>query len=127
MDKLNASNQKIIQISSLAFNQTKDVKTLQLLLKIKRDHQKMNSELKKLVEKNLIILPKLTYDFNLNPDSLKGKNSRAYLSKLLTNEIQNQVQLWNSMEDKTQNIDFRILAIKSKKTVLTNNESLKRL
>ena len=127
MDKLNASNQKIIQISSLAFNQTKDVKTLQLLLKIKRDHQKMDSELKKLVEKNLIILPKLTYDFNLNPDSLKGKNSRAYLSKLLTNEIQNQVQLWNSMEDKTQNIDFRILAIKSKKTVLANNESLKRL
>lgn len=124
VDCLNESNKKIIQLSSIAFNQTSDARTLRLFLKIKRDHQKMDAELKKLTEKNLIILSKLAYDFNLNPDSLKEKNANLYLSNVLVNEIENQVRLLNQIEKTTQNIDFRLFAIKSKKIVQDNNEVL---
>lgn len=126
VDHLNASNKKIIQLSSIASNQTKDAKMLGLLLKIKRDYQKMDFEFKKLAEKNLIVLPKLAFDFNLIPDSLKGKNSCDHLSKALENEIENQVPLWDKMQNKDQNIDFRTFATKSKKTVLANWEMLKK-
>lgn len=125
MDCLNKSNKKIIQLSSIAFNQTRDARTLRLFLKTKKDHQKIDAELKKLTEKNLIILSKLAYDFNLNPDSLKGKNSNFYLSNLLVNEIENQVKLLDRIEKTTQNIDFRLFAIKSKKIVLNHNEAFK--
>lgn len=127
VDYLNESNKKVIQLSSMAFNQTKDVKTLQLLLKIKRDHQKMDAELKKMTEKNLIILPKLSYAFNLNPDSLKGKNANSYLSKELEKEIKNQVMVLDRIEKTVENIDFKTLAVKSKKTVQANYEILKTL
>ena len=126
IDYLNESNKKIIKFSSIAFNQTKEAKTLQLLLKIKRDHQKMDAELKKLAENNLIILPELAYNSNLNPDSLKGKNANGYLSKALVSEIENQVVLLDRIEKTTQNIDFRIFALKSKKIVQTNDEVLKK-
>lgn len=127
VDSLNESNKKIIQLSSIAFDQNKDVKTLQLFLKIKRDHQKIDAELKKLTEKNLIILPKLAYTFNLNPDSLKGKNANSYLSKVLEKEIKNQVILFDRIKKTAQNIDFKIFAIKSKKTAQANYEMLKTL
>ncbi|SHG37137.1 hypothetical protein SAMN05443549_103422 [Flavobacterium fluvii] len=126
VDCLYESNIKIIKLSSIAFNQTKDVKRLELLLKIKRDHQKIDSELKKLTENNLIILSKLAYNFNLNTDSLKGKNANFYLSNVLVNEIENQVVLFDRIGNTTQNIDFRLFAIKSKKIVQTNNEVLKK-
>lgn len=125
VDCLNESNKNIIQLSSIAFNQTRDARTLRLFLKIKKDHQKMDAELKKLTEKNLIILSKLAYDLNLNPDSLKGKNANCYLSNLLANEIENQARLLDRIGKTTQNIDFRLFAVKSKKTVQNNNEVLK--
>ena len=86
----------------------------------------MDFEFKKLTEKNLIVLPKLAFGFNLIPDSLKEKNSYDHLSKALENEIENQVPLWDKMQNKDQNIDFRTFATKSKKTVLANWEMLKK-
>jgi hypothetical protein len=126
VDCLYESNIKIIKLSSIASNRTKDEKTLQVLLKIKKDHQKIDSELKKLTENNLIILSKLAYNFNLNADSLKGKKANCYLSTVLVNEIENQVLLFDSIGKTAQNIDFRTFAIKSKKIVQTNNEVLKK-
>ena len=126
VDCLYESNIKIIKLSSIASNKTKDEETLQVLLKIKKDHQKIDSELKKLTENNLIILSKLAYNFNLNPDSLKGKKANYYLSNVLVNEIENQVLLFDSIGKTAQNIDFRIFAVKSKKIVQTNNEVLKK-
>lgn len=126
VNHLNASNKKIIQLSSIAYNQTKDAKMLGLLLKIKNDYRKIDFEFKKLAEKNLIILPKLAFGFNLIPDSLQEKNSCDHLSKALEKEIKNQVPLWDKMEKRVQNIDFRTFATKSKKTVLDNWEMLKK-
>lgn len=124
VDCLNKSNKKIINLSRIASNQTRDARTLKLFLKIKRDHQKMDAELKKLTEKNLIILPKLMQGLNLNSDSLKIKKADCYLSNILENEIQNQVRLLDQIQKTTQNIDFKLFVIESKKKVYDNNEML---
>lgn len=124
IDCLNESNNKTISLVTLTFDQTKDAKTLVLLLKIKNDHQKIDSELKKLTENNLIIVPKLTYHLNLNSDSLKGKNPNLYLLKTLETEIKNQTTLFDKIENTSQNIDFKTFAKKSKQTLLSNNSAL---
>jgi uncharacterized radical SAM superfamily protein len=127
IDCLNESNKKAISLANITFSQTKDVKTLQLLLKIKKDHQKIDSELKKLTENNLIIVPKVVYHLNINADSLKGKNSNLYLLKTLETEIKNQTLILDNIENTSQNIDFKIFAKKSKKTLQTNNDALKNI
>lgn len=124
IDCLNESNKKSIDLANFAFYKTNDVKTLQLLSKIEKDQKKINTELKKLTEKNLIIIPKLVYYLNLNNDSLEGKNAAHYLSYLLNNEIINQITVLNQIEKNSQNIDLKILAAKSKKTLQTNNDAL---
>jgi hypothetical protein len=126
IDCLNESNKKTIDIATIIFNQIKDVKTLQFILKIKRDHKKIDSELKKLTEKNLIIIPKLVYDLNISPDSLKGKNFDFYLLSILETEIKNQIILFDKIEKTSQNTDFKTFAIKSKKTLHSNNDILKK-
>lgn len=124
IDCLNESNKKTISLVNITFSQTTDVKTLQLLLKIKKDHQKIDSELQKLTENNLIIVPKLVYHLDINSDSLKGKNPNSYLLKILGSEIKNQTILFDKIENTSQNIDFKIFAKKSKKTLQINNTAL---
>lgn len=125
IDCLNGSNKKTIHLATLTFNQIKNLETLQLILKIKKDHQKIDAELQKLTEKNLIIIPKLVYDLNINPDSLKAKNFNFYLLNLLETEIKNQIRVFDKIEKTSQNIDFKLFAIKSKKLVLANLDALK--
>lgn len=124
---LNESNKKTISLATFTFSQTKDVKTFQLLLKIKKDHQKIDSELKKLTENNLIIIPKLDYQMNLNSDSLNEKKTDLYLLKILDKEINKQAMVFDSIEKDSQNTDFKIFAIKSRKILKENNEVLKTL
>ena len=59
-------------------------------------------------------------------DTKKEKNSYDHITKAKENEIENQVTLWDKMQNKDQNIDFRTFATKSKKTVLANWEMLKK-
>lgn len=127
IDCLNESNKKAIELSSISFNQAKDLKTLQLLLKIKKDHQNIDSKLKKLTEKNLIIIPKLVYNLNLNTDSLKNKNANSYLSNLLETEIENQIMILDQIENTTQNPEFKTFATQSKRIIESNTNSLKTL
>jgi hypothetical protein len=125
IDCLNGSNKKTIHLATITFNQIKNLETLQFILKIKKDHQKIDAELQKLTEKNLIIIPKLVYDLNINPDSLKAKNPHFYLLKALETEIKNQIRVFDKIEKTSQNIDFKLFAIKSKKLVLANLDALK--
>jgi uncharacterized radical SAM superfamily protein len=125
IDCLNEVNKKTIGLTTLTFNQIKDSNTLQLILKIKKDHQEIDAELQKLTEKNLIIIPKLVYNLNINPESLKGKNPDFYLLNVLKTEIKNQIWVFDKIEKTSQNIDFKIFAIKSKKIVLANLDALK--
>jgi uncharacterized protein YihD (DUF1040 family) len=118
IDNLNSSNQKIIELSSVSFDSTKDVKLLRLLLKIKKDHLKIDSELNNLANKNLIIIPKVID--HTNTDSIK----KLSLFKELKTEIKNQITTFDRIESTTQNIDFKIFAKKSKKVILGNNEEL---
>jgi hypothetical protein len=125
IDCLNESNKKTIHLATITFNQIKNLETLQYILKIKKDHQKIDAELQKLTEKNLIIIPKLVYDLNINPDSLKAKNSNFYLLNLLEIEIKNQIRVFDKIEKTSQNTDFKIFAIKSKKIAHDNYDALK--
>lgn len=124
IDCLNESNKKNIDISSIAFHQTKNVRTLQLLLKIKRDHQKIDRRLKKLTEKNLIIIPKLAYNLNIDSGPLKGEDTNYQLLSLLETEIKNQLKIFNEIEKTTQNTDFKIFAVQSQKTLRANIDLL---
>ncbi|MGQ7946856.1 hypothetical protein [Flavobacterium sp. WC2509] len=127
IDCLNEYNQKNIKLSDITFDLTKDVKTLQLLLKIKKNHQDIDSELKKLTKQKLIIIPKIVYQININPDSIKGKKATLYLLKKLKNQIETQISLFDSIEKNSQNTDFKILAIKSRKILENNNNVLNTL
>lgn len=124
VEALNKSNQKTMKLATITFYQIRDRETLQLVLKIKKDHQKMDSELKKLAEKNLIIIPQIVHNGDINPDSIKKTNIDFYLLNLLGNQMKNQIALLDKIEKTSQNTDFKILAIKSKKIAQSNNEVL---
>jgi aspartyl/asparaginyl-tRNA synthetase len=124
INSLNESNKKTMKLATITFYQIRDRETLQLVLKIKKDHQKMDSELKKLAEKNLIIIPQIVYDGDIKPDSIKKINIDFYLLNLLGNQMKNQIALLDKIEKTSQNTDFKILAIKSKKIAQSNNEAL---
>jgi hypothetical protein len=124
LDCLDESNQKTIELSSIIFDLTTDVKTLQLLIKIKKNHRKFENELHKLTKENLIIIPQLTYHIYLNPNSVKSKNGDLYLLKTLETELENQIIVFDHIDKTSENIDFRIFAIQSKKIVENNNKVL---
>lgn len=124
IESLNESNQKNIQLSNSTFGTTKNLQTLQLLLKIKKNHENIDYELKKITKKNLIVIPKLTNKVNLNADSLKSKKATIYLLQLLKSQIKTEIKLLDSIKKTCPNIDFKIFALKSKKILDTNNELL---
>lgn len=124
IDALNESNKKTIHLATIACCQMKDSKKRLLVFKIKSDLQKMDWELKKWTEKNLIIIPKPVYDLNINPDSLNAKNPDFYLLKVLKNQIKNQITVLDKMEKTAQNIDFKIFVLKLKKIAQNNTLAL---
>ena len=124
IDSLNQSNQKVIDLTTLAFNQNHSSKKLLLLLKIKRDHQKINSELKSLTEKNLIIIPKPIYDLHIDCNELDPKNPNVFLLKALENQIKNEISVLNKIEKNAKNLDYKIFIIKSKKIAQRNYDVL---
>lgn len=124
IDRLNESNKKTIHLVTIIFNKMSDSKRLQLILKIENDHQKIDSELINLTEQNLIIIPKLAYNLNVKPNSLKGKNSDFYLLSLLVNQIKNQIIVFDKIEKTSHNTAFKIFAIKSKNILQRNSDDL---
>ncbi|WPR70245.1 hypothetical protein SLW70_09840 [Flavobacterium sp. NG2] len=117
---LSKSNTKIIDITALAVKHSNDKNKRQLLLKIKRDHQDIELELKELTQKNLIIVPKSIYTLNSKADSLQGQNAEVYLSQWLINEIKNQLSQFDSIETTSKNTDFVQFAVRSKLTLKQN-------
>lgn len=124
IDCLDESNQKIIELSTITFDITTDVETLQLLVKIRKNHQKIDSDFNNLSKKNLIIVPHLTYHIDLNPNSVRSKKGELYLLKTLEKEFVNQITLLNRINNISNNIDFKTFAVQSKKTVEDNNIAL---
>lgn len=121
---LNQGNKKTIELATISFSQIKDQKILQLVSKIKEDHQNIDLELKKLTEKNLIIIPQIVYHLDISPDSIRENNPNFYLLSLLKDQIKNQITVFDSIEKTTQNIDFKTFAVKSKKKLQSNNDAL---
>jgi hypothetical protein len=124
LDCLDESNQKTIELSSIIFDITKDVKTLQLLVQIKKNHLRIENDLKKITKKNLILIPQISHHIYLNHDSVKSKKGNIYVLKTLEKELTNQITVFDHIEKSSQNIDFRLFAIKYKKTTNDNNEVL---
>jgi len=125
IDCLHESNKKVISLASITFQQNKNKKTLQLLLDIKKDQQKIDSDLKKLTEKNLIIIPKLDSPLP-NLDSLKAKKSYSYLLKTLQSEIKNQIIILDNLEKSSENVGFKTFSKRSKTILLTNKKELEK-
>ena len=121
---LNETNKKIIDIASIAFENSNELKESKIILKIKKDHEKIESELKKITEENLIIIPEPIFDLNLNQKFLKGINSSYYLISVLEKEINNQIKLLDSIEKISNDQEFRAFADKSKEVLLSNNDLL---
>lgn len=125
IDCLKESNQKTIELSNLTFDLTKDVKTLELLVKIKKNHQKIEVDFNNLMKKNLIIAPNITtHNIYLNPDSVKSKEGQLYLLKTLEKELKNQITILDRINNSSNKNDFKTFVIKSKKTVQDNNLAL---
>lgn len=127
IDCLNESNQKAIELSSKSLRLTTDLKTLELLLKIKRDHKKINSDFKRLTNDNLIIIPKPIYNIDVSNDSIHLQKPEFAILKKLQTEIKNQITSFDIIEKKTKNNDFKLFAIQSKRILNDNNEALKTL
>lgn len=124
---LNEVNKKVIDIASIAFNNSKKLNESQVILKIKKDHQKIQNDLKKITDENLIIIPEPIYDLNLNQKFLKGINSSYYLISMLEKEIKNQILLFDSIEKTSKDKEFKDFADKSKDILISNNELLEDL
>jgi hypothetical protein len=121
---LNETNKKIIDIASIAFDNSKELKESKIILKIKKDHQKIESELKRITDENLIIIPEPIFDLKLNQSFLKGINSSYYLISLLEKEINNQIKILDSIERGSRDEEFKAFADKSKEVLLSNNDLL---
>ncbi|AWG23124.1 hypothetical protein FFWV33_17110 [Flavobacterium faecale] len=124
LSSLNESNKKVIDISSIIYKQNKRIPNLDLILKVKEDHQENDRDLKELSKENLIVIPKPFYQLKLNKDSLRNKNSTKYLVKLMIREIDVQIDLLETIKDTTTNADFRSFAAKSSSTLKQNHEDL---
>ena len=121
---LNESNRKTIDI----INQISLLKTtapqLNLILKIKQDYFKNDSELKRLSKKNLIVLPKPFYQLKFSKDSLKKENATEYLIVQLVTEINKQLKILETLQSTTINIDFKTFAEQSKLQTEQNYKEL---
>lgn len=124
VSNLNETNKKVIVIASIAFDNSKEINNSQLILKIKKDHQKIEQDLKKITEENLIITPEPIFDLNLNESFLKGINSNFYLISLLEKEIENQISIFDTIEKSTEDEAFKNFADKSKEILISNRELL---
>ena len=124
IDCLNESNKKIIEISGIAFHKTNNAAMLRLLLKIRKNHQTIDFQLKNLTQDNLIIMAEPMYTLNINTDSLKEKNAHAYLSNLLETEIKTQISLLDELDKTSRNPDFKTFAVQSKKVLQNNYDEL---
>lgn len=127
IDCLNEANQKAIELSSISLRLSKDFKTLNVLLKIKRDNKKINSDFKKLTKKNLIIIPQLIYYVDINDDSIIKEKPELYVLRKLEAEIKSQITSFDLIEKNTQNNDFKLFAIHSREILKDNNDALKTL
>ena len=125
--KLNEANQKVIDIATIAFNKSEELNKSRVILKIKKDHQKIESELKKITSENLIIIPEPIFDLKLNQNFLNGLNSNYYLISLLEKEINNQIILLDSMKGTSRDEEFKKFADKSKDILVNNNELLEKI
>lgn len=125
LDYLDESNQKTIELSSILFDLTEDVETLQLLTAIRKNHEKINFELNNLTNKNFIIIPKLIYDTDAKPNPVRSAKDSLFLLKRLETQLKNQITAYERIEKTSQNIDFRIFAMQSKKAIKNNNKILK--
>lgn len=124
---LNDANKKVIDIASIGFNNSKELKESLIILKIKNDHQKIESELRKITNDKLIIIPEPIFDLDLNQTFLNGSNSTYYLVSLLEKEINNQIKLFESIEKVSSDQQFREFAVQSKELLINNNNSLEDL
>ena len=124
---LNDTNKKIIEIASIAFNNSKELNESKVILKIKKDHQKIENDLRRITNENLIIIPEPIYDLNLNQNFLKGINSSNYLISLLEKEIKNQILILDTIEKNSKDKEFKNFADKSKDVLINNNELLEEL
>lgn len=124
VDRINESNKKVIDITTIVAEHINDNTKRQLVLKIKNDHQIIDLELKQFAKNNLILIPKPIYILNNNPDSFKGPNVDVYLLHWLKKEINNQITQFDSIETTTKNSDFKTFATKSKEILEQNNDAL---
>lgn len=127
IDCFKESNNKIIKLTNITFERSKDFKTLQLLSGIKKNQKEMDYSLKNLTKKNLIIIPKSIDKMNINIDSIKTKKGDLHLLRLLESEIDNQIILLDSISKSTKDIEFKIFSANSKKILESDNEKLKAL
>lgn len=125
VDCINESNKKTIEIVTLAYNKTKDIQKKELFLKIKQDHQLIDSRLKQLTKDNLIIITKTIYNINKNPDSLKGKKGNIFILKWLNREIDFQISQLSNIEEISKNDDFKKFATQTKDILKENQNALK--
>lgn len=124
---LNDSNAKVIEIANKSFLQTDNFDQLRVINKIKKNHKKIQKDLIKIAEKNLIIIPKPIYNLKLNNIFSNNQSKNYYLLNILEKSIQEEINILESIEKSTQNISFKVFAIKSKEILITNKKLLNKL
>lgn len=120
-------NKKIIDIASISFNNSKQLESSKVLLKIKKDHEKIESQLKEIANENLIIIPQPFINLNLNETFLNEIDSNFYLISLLEKEIKNQIVLLDTIEKTSKDTQFITFADQSKDLLIVNNELLENI
>ncbi len=124
INQLNESNKKSIDISSWMFNETEDFKTLQLLFKIKKEQEQIRIELKKLSEKNLILLLRGVSNLGLDIDPSTQKISCEITFSSLEREISKQIEIFSNIKKTTLNLDFQLFAERSLIKLNNNQKDL---
>jgi hypothetical protein len=121
---LNDSNSKVIEIATKSFLLTDNFDQLRIINNVKNSHIKIQKDLIKIAEKNLVIIPKPIYNIKLNNTFLNNQNKNYYLLNVLEKSIQEEINILENIEKSTQNISFKVFATKSKEILITNKKLL---
>lgn len=102
-------NLKIIKVIQLAKENDLDYSTQKMIHTIEKKHLDLNSKIKQIASKNLIIIPDTIYDYSTDLDTLNNNRNYVYLVEI-EKLMQQEKEEYKLIKENTQNTEIKNLA-----------------
>jgi hypothetical protein len=124
---INESNLRVIQLTDLILNETQIQPSISFISQINKDHSEIQTQLKKLMEDNLIIAPKPIFSLGLTSEMVKNDLKGTYAFTILKEVVQSEIEFLQKIKSTTINQDFKQFATDSVIVLQRNQSQLQKL